>query len=96
MENQLTFDKLLYCYKNLKKYRDTIGLIVFGKHLGYLEAGLVSYGYLETIKIGNESEIKREMKPATKWWKKPKLESYEEAIIRMTQKMFKENGINYE
>lgn len=36
------------------------------------------------------------MKPVTKWWKKPKLESYEEAIIRMAQKMFKENGINYE
>lgn len=96
IETNLSFAKLLYCYNNLKKFRNQFDLVSFGKHLGYLEAGLVTYGYLETVKINNESEIKREILPAKKWWKKPKQETYEEAIIRMTQKMFKENNINYE
>lgn len=55
----------------------------------------MNFGYLETHKVGDISEIKTEMKPATKWWKKTKLETYEEAIIRMTEKMFKENQIEY-
>lgn len=66
-----------------------------GKHLGYLEAGLANFGFLDTVMNGNIREVKRQMKPATAWYKKPKLESYEGAIIRMTENMFKENGINF-
>jgi hypothetical protein len=95
-ETNLTFTKLLYCYNNLKKFRNQFDLISFGKHLGYLEAGLVTYGYLEIEMINNTSEVKREIIPAKKWWKRSKKETYEEAIIRMTQKMFKENDIKYE
>ena len=95
MENILTLNNILYCYNNLKKHRSDMLGFELGKHLGYLEAGLVNYGFLKTVMNGNISEVKREMKPATAWYKKPKLESYEEAIIRMTEKMFKENGINF-
>ena len=94
MESQkLTFNKLLYCYKNLKKYRESMCLITVGKHLGYLEAGLVVYDYLETINNSGTSEIKRNLIKSTKWYKKDRMESYEQAIIRMIEKLFNDNNI---
>jgi hypothetical protein len=60
-----------------------------------MEAGLHNFGYLETVDNDGVNEVKREMKPATAWYKKPKLEDYEEAIVRMTEKMFKENQIQF-
>ena len=96
METKLTFDRLVFCYKSLQKYRTDMGIYHIGKHLGYLEAGLVTYGYLETEMINNIIEVKREIKLSSKWWKKSKKETYEEAIIRMTLKMFNENNIKYE
>ena len=95
MENRLKLSNILYCYNTVKKNRKDIWGFELGKHLGYLEAGLWNFGYLETVMNGDISEIKREMKPATKWWKKPKQETYEEVIIRMTEKMFKENQIEF-
>lgn len=95
MKGELQLSNILYCYNNIKKNREDMWGFNLGKHLGFLEAGLMNFGYLETYKVGDTSEIKREMKPATKWWKKPKLETYEEVIIRMTEKMFKENQIEF-
>ena len=95
-ETNLTFAKLLFCYNTLQKRREEMASFDIGTHVGYLEAGLVTYGYLETYQANGISEINCEMKPATKWWKKPKRETREEAIVRMTQKMFKENDVNYE
>jgi len=95
MENQLKLTNILFAYKTLKKHRDQMDMLTLGKHLGYMEAGLKVYGFLETVKTKDVSEIKREMKPATKWWKKPKLETYEQAIIRQVENMFTKNNIQF-
>ena len=41
------------------------------------------------------NEVKREMKPAAAWYKKPKLEDYEEAIVRQAEKMFTANDVKF-
>ena len=95
MENQLKLTNILFAYKTLKKHRDQMDMLTLGKHLGYMEAGLHSYGFLETAKTKDGSEINREMRPATKWWKKPKLETYEQAIVRQVENMFTKNNIQF-
>ncbi len=67
-----------------------------------MEAGLQVYGCRETVKnedtkskfYGN-SEIKRETIKSEKWWKKDRLESMEQAIIRQTENMFTKNNIKF-
>ena len=95
MDNNLTIDNLLFCYNSLKKLRTQWSNSSFelGLHIGYLEAGLKNYGYLETIEVGNDFQIKRKVTKSNKWWKLDKVESRSEAIIRMTEKMFKEKNI---
>jgi hypothetical protein len=95
MESKLQLGNILYCYNTLKKNRETLSTFDVGKHLGYLEAGLDNWDYSETVKVEGESQIKRELKPATKWYKKAKLESYEEAIIRMVEKMFTDKKVEF-
>ena len=96
MENQLKLTNILFAYKTLKKHRDQMDMLTLGKHLGFIEAGLHSYGFLEFVKTKDGTkEVKREMKPATKWWKKPKLETYEQAIIRQVENMFTKNNIQF-
>ena len=95
MESNLKMSNLVQCYKNLKKHRDHLYGFDVGKHLGYLEAGLHNFGYLETVDNNGVNEVKREMKPAAAWYKKPKLEDYEEAIVRQTEKMFTANDVKF-
>jgi hypothetical protein len=95
MENNLKMSNLVHCYKSLKKHREHLYGFEVGKHLGYMEAGLHNFGYLETVDNNGVNEVKREMKPAAAWYKKPKLEDYEEAIVRMTEKMFTANDIKF-
>ena len=85
MEGKLEFRHLLFCYNNLKKIRNWDNNFEVGKHLGYLE----------TVKVGERYQVKTITIPSNKWWKKDKVETYEQAIIRMTEKMFNENNIIY-
>ena len=102
MESKLKLSNILLAYKNLKKNIDNMSMFDIGKHLGYMEAGLQVYGCLETVKnedtkskfYGN-SEIKRETIKSEKWWKKDRLESMEQAIIRQTENMFTKNNIKF-
>ena len=41
------------------------------------------------------SQIKREVIKNTKWWKKDKVESMEQAIIRQVENMFTKNNIQF-
>lgn len=100
MESKLTLANILHAYKAFKQDRDNMGPWSSGRYLGYLEAGLQVYDCRETVKnedpkskFYGDSEIKREMRPATKWWKKPKLETMEQAIIRQVENMFTKNNI---
>jgi hypothetical protein len=95
MENKLTLSHLLHCYNTIKHDREIISDVVTYAHLGYLEAGLVSFGALETEQRGNISIVKREMVKNTKWWKKDRDEDYEEAIIRQIEKLFTDNQIKF-
>jgi hypothetical protein len=95
MENKLTLSHLQYCYNTLKTKRDHMGTPALYAHLGYLEAGLVNFGALETEQRGDENIVKREMVKHTKWWKKDREETYEEAIVRQTEKLFTNNQIKF-
>jgi hypothetical protein len=95
MAGKLQLRNILHCYNILKTNREYMNMYDVGKCLGYLEAGLDNWGYSEIVKVDGESQIKRELKPATKWYKKPKLETHEEAIVRMVEKMFTENDIKF-
>lgn len=88
----LTLENLKFCYDNLKSnYHMPIYNI--GKHFGYLEAGLLQFGYLETVKNNGITDIKKNIIKSDKWWKKDKPESYESAILRMVEKLFTDNNI---
>lgn len=102
MESKLKLSNILFAYKNLKKNRDNMSMFDIGKHLGYMEAGLQVYGCLEIVKnedtkskFYGDSEIKRETIKSKKWWKKDRLESMEQAIIRQTENMFTKNNIKF-
>ena len=102
MESKLTISNILHAYKALKRDRDNMAPWMVGRYLGYMEAGLQVYDCRETVKnedtkskFYGESQIKREMRPATKWWKKPKLETMEQAIIRQVENMFTKNNIQF-
>lgn len=95
MEGKLQLRNVLYCYNTLKTKREYMNMYDVGKCLGYLEAGLDNWGYSETVKVDGEWQIERKLKPATKWYKKAKLETYEEAIVRMVEKMFTEKGVQF-
>ena len=97
MESKLKLSNILHAYKNLKDNRDNMSMFDIGKHLGYMEAGLQLNGCLEFFK--NEktgtSEIKREVIKNKKWWKKDKVETMEQAIIRQVENMFTKNNIKF-
>jgi hypothetical protein len=97
MESKLKLSHILFAYKNLKDNRDNMSVFDIGKHLGYMEAGLHAYGYLETVK--NEKtdtfDIKRETIKSNKWWKSDKTESMEQTIIRQVENMFTKNNIQF-
>jgi hypothetical protein len=97
MEIKLKLSHILFAYKNLKNNRDNMSMFDIGKHLGYMEAGLHLYGYLETVK--NEKTdtfvIKRETIKSNKWWKFDKTESMEQSIIRQVENMFTKNNIQF-
>ncbi len=102
MENKLTLANILHAYKALKKDREALGPWMVGRYLGYMEAGLQIFGYEETVKnedtkskFYGESQIKREVIKNTKWWKKDKVESMEQAIIRQVENMFTKNNIQF-
>lgn len=102
MESKLTLANILHAYKALKKDREALGPWMVGRYLGYMEAGLQIFGYEETVKnedtkskFYGESQIKREVIKNTKWWKKDKVESMEQAIIRQVENMFTKNNIQF-
>jgi hypothetical protein len=96
MESKLTLANILHAYKAFKQDRDNMGPWSSGRYLGYLEAGLQVYGYQETIKNKDgQSEVKREVIKNTKWWKKDKVETMEQAIIRQVENMFTKNNIKF-
>ncbi len=88
--NGLKVHNIEHCLKTLKEFRKNKHLDSFwvGLRLGYLEACLQSYNALETFKNkeGN-NEVVKEIVKSDKWWKKDKKETYEEAIVRMAQKL---------
>lgn len=88
----LTLENLKFCYDNLKSNYN-MGPGNKGKHFGYLEAGLLQFDYLETVRNNGNNEIKRNIIKSDKWWKKDKPESYESAILRMVEKLFTDNNI---
>lgn len=97
MESKLTLNNILFAYNNLKNNRDNMSTFDIGKHLGYMEAGLQLYDCLEYFKndkTGN-TEIKRNTIRNNKWWKKDKVETIEQAIIRQVENMFKQNNIQF-
>lgn len=96
MTTTLEMRHLLFCYNNLREKRKWMGSFELGKHLGYLEAGLMLYGCLETKKDGDRTVIDVKMVKSDKWWKKDREENYEEAIIRMIRKLFDENKVVYQ
>ena len=102
MESKLTLLNILHAYKAFKQDRDNMGPWMAGRYLGYLEAGLQVYDCKETFKnqdpkskFYNQYEIKREIIKSKKWWKKDKLESMEQAIIRQVENMFTKNNIQF-
>lgn len=102
MESKLTLANILHAYKALKQDRDNMGPWSSGRYLGYLEAGLQVYDCRETVKnedpkskFYGDSEIKREVIKNTKWWKKDKVETMEQAIIRQVENMFTKNNIQF-
>jgi hypothetical protein len=102
MQSKLTLLNILHAYKAFKQDRDNMGPFTAGRYLGYLEAGLQLYDCKETVKnedpkskLYGYSEIKRETIKSKKWWKKDKLESMEQAIIRQVENMFTKNNIKF-
>ncbi len=102
MQSKLTLLNILHAYKAFKQDRDNMGPFTTGRYLGYLEAGLQLYDCRETVKnedpkskFYGDSEIKRETIKSKKWWKKDKLESMEQAIIRQVENMFTKNNIKF-
>ena len=102
MESKLTLANILHAYKAFKQDKDNMGPWSSGRYLGYLEAGLQVYGFRETVKnedtkskFYGQSEIKREVIKNTKWWKKDKVETMEQAIIRQVENMFTKNNIKF-
>jgi hypothetical protein len=96
MENQLKIKNILNAYSDFKKNRERLSAFTRGQYLGYLEAGLQSFGYLETFK--NEDGVLEVTKNTIKnnsWWKKDRKETQEQAIIRMVEKLFTENNIKF-
>jgi hypothetical protein len=96
MENQLKSANILNAYKSLRKIEKV--LFSRGQFLGYLEAGLQSFGYLETIDKDDNGETHKVVKKIirnTSWWKKDKVETQEQAIIRQVEKMFIDMNINF-
>lgn len=93
MENNLKVYNIEYCLGTLKSYREVKSLnsFVIGLRLGYLEACLLSFDRLEVVEgKDNTTEVKREIVKSDRWWKKDRIETYEEAIVRMTQKLIEE------
>ena len=102
MESKLTLANILHAYKALKKDREALGPWMVGRYLGYMEAGLQVYDCRETVKnednkskFYGDSQIKRETIKSNKWWKKDKLETMEQAIIRQVENMFTKNNIKF-
>jgi hypothetical protein len=100
MENQLQFGNILNAYKSFKKDRENVSAFSRGQYLGYLEAGLQSFGYLETSYDKDDDGVThkvvtKEIIPNKSWWKKDKVETQEQAIIRQVEKMFTAENINF-
>jgi hypothetical protein len=100
MENQLKSANILNAYKSFKKDRESLCAFSRGQFLGYLEAGLQSFGYLETSYDKDDNGethkvVKKEIIRNTSWWKKDKVETQEQAIIRQVEKMFIDMNINF-
>jgi Asp-tRNA(Asn)/Glu-tRNA(Gln) amidotransferase C subunit len=96
MENQLKIKNILNAYSDFKTNRLRLRPITVGQYLGYLEAGLQSFGYLETFK--NEDGILEVTKNTIRnnsWWRKDRKETHEQAIIRMVEKLFTDNKIKF-
>jgi hypothetical protein len=92
----LTLKNLKFCYDTLKGSYKSMSIYNMGKHFGYLEAGLLQFGYLEVVKINGIQEVKKNIIKSDKWWKKDKSESYESAILRMVEKLFTDNNIEFD
>jgi hypothetical protein len=102
MESKLKLSNILFSYRILKNNRENMSMFDIGRQLGYLEAGLQAYDCREIVKnldkkskfYGNY-EIKRQIIKSKKWWKKDKLETMEQAIIRQVENMFTKNNIKF-
>jgi hypothetical protein len=96
MENQLKSANILNAYKSLRKIEKV--LFSRGQFLGYLEAGLQSFGYLETIDKDDNGETHKVVKKklyVIQVGGKNKVETQEQAIIRQVEKMFIDMNINF-
>lgn len=89
----LTLENIEHCYKSLIK-NPKMGAVQYGRHFGYLEAGLKQFDYLETEMVGSESRIKVMTVKGDKWWQRQREETLEEAIIRMVRKLLSDNGFD--
>ena len=96
MTTTLEMRHLLFCYNNLREKRKRMNPFELGKHFGYLEAGLMLYGRLETKKDGDRTVVEVKLGKSDKWWKKDRKETYEEAIVRMIRKLFDEHKVEYQ
>jgi len=64
-----------------------------GKRFGYMEAILQSFDKLETELIDGVTSVKLKTVKSNKWWKSDTKETYQAAIIRMTEGLLIENNI---
>jgi hypothetical protein len=89
MENQLKSANILNA-KSLRKI-EKVYVHLRGQFLGHLEAGLQSFGYLETSydkdDNGETQQVVKEIIRNRSWWK-DKVETQEQAIIRLKKVMF--------
>lgn len=79
-------------YNELIKYRKGGYDDIFhlGRILGYLECVLSTIGELETwVEDGTQKILLKKVK-SNSWWKSDKLESIEDALVRMTKKCLNE------
>jgi hypothetical protein len=89
----ITLQHILYAYNNVKDNKKRLDTYYFGKHIGYLEAGLLQFDYLETRKEGNRIVIATQVIKPEKWYRKEIRERDDEAILRMTEKLLNDNDL---
>lgn len=95
IKTELTLDNLFYCYKGiLNLHKRGFGRDKLLLSLGYLEACLANFGYLEIVEIDGKVDIKTEIvKYKFLFWIRERKESRLEALIRMTENLLNDKNI---